>query len=124
MVASVVSTVSSSATKCELVGGFSGDTITMKEILDNSGLSKVTLLKLLSANGVQPVGKVLNGSRGRPAALFDRDTVTRMLADRASAKSGKSKKVDTVKVEADASAEPEDSGSEMSVDEINAALAG
>lgn len=123
MVASVVSTVSSSATKRELVGGFSGDTITMKEIIDNSGLSKVTLLKLLSANGVQPVGKVLSGSRGRPAALFDRDTVTRMLADRASAKSGKLKKVDTVKVEADASAEPEDNGSEMSVDEINAALA-
>ena len=123
MVASVVSTVSSTAAKHELVGGFTGETITMKEIIDNSGLSKVTLLKLLSVNGVQPVGKVVSGSRGRPAALFDRDTVTRLLADRASAKSGKAKKASTVKVEADASAEPEDSVAEMSVDEINAALA-
>lgn len=124
MVASVVSSTVSTAGKRELSTNFTGETVTVKEMIELSGVSKVTLLKLLSASGIQPVGKVLSGSRGRPAALFDRDVFARILTDRNTAKTTKGKK-STVKVKADASAEPDsDSDSdELSVDQINAMLA-
>lgn len=110
-----VSTSSVSA-KVQLVNDFTGQTITMKEMLDQSGVSKVTLLKLLDTAGLQPVGKMLSGGRGRPASLFDREAFAQLLANRTA-----SKKVKPAKVEADAVAESDDSDA-LSVDQINALL--
>ena len=104
---------------------FTGETCTVQDMLAIAGVSKVTLLKILDAAQLTPIGKVVSGGRGRPAALFDRDAFLAVMSERTAAKGGKAK--DTVT--ADAVAEPDDSDSEtgevrtMSVDEINAALA-
>ena len=104
---------------------FTGETCTVQDMLAIAGVSKVTLLKILDAANLAPIGKVVSGGRGRPAALFDRDAFLAVMQERTAAKASKAK--DTVI--ADAVAEPDDSDSEtgevrtMSVDEINAALA-
>ena len=89
-----------------------GETITVKDILELAGVSKVTLLKLIAAAGIQPVGKVASGGRGRPAFLFDRLEIQRMLDARSAAKLAKDKPSKTAPVNdtADAVAEPDGDG--------------
>lgn len=86
-----------------------GETVTVKDMLELAGVSKVTLLKLIEASGIQPVGKVVSGGRGRPAFLFDRAEIQRMLDARSAAKLEKSKpaKAAPVNDTADAVAEPD-----------------
>lgn len=116
--------VSSSVRREVFDASFTGETVTVKDMIDLAGVSKVTLLKILDTAGLSPVGKVVSGGRGRPAALFDRDAFMAIMADRKSAKVSKVK--DTVS--ADAVAEPDTVEAEtgevrtMTVDEINAAL--
>ena len=104
---------------------FTGETCTVQDMLAIAGVSKVTLLKILDAAQLTPIGKVVSGGRGRPAALFDRDAFLAIMAERKSSKTEKAK--DTVT--ADAVAEPDTVEPEtgevrtMTVDEINAALA-
>jgi hypothetical protein len=88
-----------------------GETITVKDILDLAGVSKVTLLKMIESAGIVPVGKVVSGGRGRPAFLFDRADVQRMLDARSTGKVTKDSKlvaVAPVNDTADAVAEPDD----------------
>ena len=87
-----------------------GETITVKDILELAGVSKVTLLKLIETAGIQPVGKVVSGGRGRPAFLFDRLEIQNMLDARSAGKLAKSKpaKAAPVNDTADAVAEPDD----------------
>ena len=102
-----------------------GETITVKDMLELAGVSKVTLLKLIETAGIQPVGKVVSGGRGRPAFLFDRAEIQRMLDARSAAKLAKDKPTktdvvaDNVKAahdmiwandKVDAVAEPDDDG--------------
>jgi hypothetical protein len=89
-----------------------GETITVKDMLELAGVSKVTLLKLIEASGIQPVGKVVSGGRGRPAFLFDREEIQRMLDARSAAKLAKDKpaKAAPVNDTVDAVAEPDDDG--------------
>ena len=56
----------------ELNPGFNGDTITLKEAVDMSGKSKVTVLKIIKDQKIASVGLVKSGTRGRPANLYDR----------------------------------------------------
>jgi hypothetical protein len=98
---------------------FSGETITVKEMLEVSGVSKATLVKKLAAANLSPIGKQVSGGRGRPSALYDR----------AAFMSAMSLSDETVTVSsesvADAVAEPVNDIGEvrtMSIDEINAAL--
>jgi hypothetical protein len=86
-----------------------GETITVKDILELAGVSKVTLLKLIDASGIKPVGKIVSGGRGRPAFLFDRGEVQNMLDARSAGKLAKSKPSKTVLPNdtADAVAEPD-----------------
>jgi len=87
-----------------------GETITVKDILDLAGVSKVTLLKMIETAGIVPVGKVVSGGRGRPAFLFDRADVQRMLDARLASKLVKDNKpaaVAPVNDTADAVAEPD-----------------
>jgi len=119
-----VAVVSSSPRREVFDASFTGETCTVQDMLAIAGVSKVTLLKILDAANLAPIGKVVSGGRGRPAALFDRDAFLAVMAERTAAKGSKAK--DTV--QADAVAEPDDSDSEtgevrtMTVDEINAAL--
>lgn len=84
-----------------------GETITVKDMLAQAGVSKVTLLKLIESAGLQPVGKVVSGGRGRPAFLFDRVEVQRMLEARTAGKLAKDKPAKAaVNDTADAVAEP------------------
>ena len=120
-----VAVVSSSPRREVFDASFTGETCTVQDMLAIAGVSKVTLLKILDAANLLPIGKVVSGGRGRPAALFDRDAFLAVMQERNAAKGSKAK--DTV--QADAVAEPDDSDSEtgevrtMTVDEINAALA-
>ncbi len=86
-----------------------GETITVKDILDLAGVSKVTLLKMIETAGIVPVGKVVSGGRGRPAFLFDRADVQRMLDARQASKLAKDNKPAAAPVNdtADAVAEPD-----------------
>jgi len=87
-----------------------GETITVKDILDLAGVSKVTLLKMIETAGIVPVGKVVSGGRGRPAFLFDRADVQRMLDARLASKLAKDNKpvaAAPVNDTADAVAEPD-----------------
>lgn len=87
-----------------------GETITVKDILELAGVSKVTLLKMIESAGIVPVGKVVSGGRGRPAFLFDRADVQRMLDARQASKLAKDNKpvaVAPVNDTADAVAEPD-----------------
>jgi hypothetical protein len=87
-----------------------GETITVKDILDLAGVSKVTLLKMIETAGIVPVGKVVSGGRGRPAFLFDRADVQRMLDARLASKLAKGNKpvaAAPVNDTADAVAEPD-----------------
>lgn len=87
-----------------------GETITVKDMLALAGVSKVTLLKLIESAGIQPVGKVVSGGRGRPAFLFDRAEIQRMLDARSAGKLAKDNKpatVGAVNDTADAVAEPD-----------------
>jgi hypothetical protein len=84
-----------------------GETVTVKDMLAEAGVSKVTLLKLIESAGLQPVGKVVSGGRGRPAFLFDRAEVQRMLEARTAGKLAKDKPAKApVNDTADAVAEP------------------
>ena len=120
-----VAVVSSSPRREVFDASFTGETCTVQDMLAIAGVSKVTLLKILDAANLLPIGKVVSGGRGRPAALFDRDAFLAVMQERTAAKGSKAK--DTVK--ADAVAEPDEGDSEtgevrtMTVDEINAALA-
>lgn len=84
-----------------------GETITVKEMLNLAGVSKVTLMKLIRTSGLQPVGKVASGGRGRPAALFDRDSFLSAI---------RSGNTSTVGSSVDAAVPA------LSVDQINSAL--
>lgn len=59
--------------KKDLNPGFSGDTITLKEIVELSGKSKVTVLKIIKANKIEAVGKVVSGTKGRPANCYAKE---------------------------------------------------
>lgn len=61
-----------SASKNELNPGFEGETITLKEAVDISGKSKVTVLKVIKDQKVPSVGQVRSQKRGRPANLYER----------------------------------------------------
>ena len=106
-----VDTVSHAAPVRERTVG-EGETITVKDMLELAGVSKVTLLKLIEASGIQPVGKVVSGGRGRPAFLFDREEIHRMLDARSAGKLEKSKPAKAAPVDdtVDAVAEPDDDG--------------
>lgn len=59
--------------KKELNPGYSGgETITLKEIVELSGKSKVTVLKIIKTNKIEAVGKVVSGKKGRPGNLYSR----------------------------------------------------
>jgi hypothetical protein len=97
---------------------FSGETLTINDMLELSGVSKATLMKKLAAANLTPVGKQVSGGRGRPSALYDRDSFMAAMSLTVQPI------VDTN--EADAVAEPMNDVGEvrtMTVDEINAALA-
>lgn len=61
---------------------FTGETITVKDMMNLAGVSKVTILKLIKGADLLPVGKVASGGRGRPAALYDRDSFLTLLKNR------------------------------------------
>lgn len=82
----------------------SGDTVTMQDMVRLSGLSRVSLKKII-ANHLQPVGKVASGGRGRPAFLYDRQSFLDLMGDR----TGKSA----------TNSGAESSNRELSVDEID-----
>jgi hypothetical protein len=97
---------------------FSGETLTVKDMLELSGVSKATLMKKLAAANLTPIGKQVSGGRGRPSALYDRNSFMAAMSLTVQPI------VDTN--ESDAVAEPMDNIGEvrtMTVDEINAALA-
>ena len=62
-----VAVVSSSPRREVFDASFTGETCTVQDMLAIAGVSKVTLLKILDAANLLPIGKVVSGGRGRPA---------------------------------------------------------
>ena len=62
--------------KHELFNGFEGETMSLKEAMELSSKSKVTLLKIIKQKRVLTVGKIVSNSRGRPASLYNRSELT------------------------------------------------
>ena len=62
--------------KFELFNGFEGETMSLKEAMELSSKSKVTLLKIIKQKRVLTVGKIVSNSRGRPASLYNRSELT------------------------------------------------
>jgi hypothetical protein len=71
----------------ELNEDYTGTVVSINEAMVTAGVSKVTLLKMIRAAQLQPVGKRYAGGRGRPANLFDADDMQAAIVQRSSADS-------------------------------------
>ena len=49
-----------------------GNSITINDMVALTGLSKVSVMKLVKSSGLKSIGKAKSGSRGRPSSLFSR----------------------------------------------------
>lgn len=59
-----------------------GDTVTINDMIQLSGLNRVSLLKVIGTR-LQPVGRAVPVGRGRPANLYDRQSFLDLMGDRA-----------------------------------------
>lgn len=126
MTTSVATNTVAATGKVLFVKDFAGETTTIKDMVEASGLSKVTIMKIVSSAKLSAIGKVASGGRGRPASLFDKAAFLAAIANRGT-------KVDSTvdnTVKADAVADTVDSDSdadqevpaELSVEQINALM--
>lgn len=62
-----------------IFGDFTGETMSLKDAMDLTKKSKVTVLKVIRDNKIKSVGKIVTAKRGRPGNLYNKEQLMTAL---------------------------------------------